>query len=323
MFKTRITELLGIQYPIFQGCMLEVSRAEMVAAACNAGALGILSSVNSPTKEEFRQEVRKIRSLTSKPFAVQIVFLPVNRDIPNDDFIEVILEEKVRVVETIGQITASFVERLHKAGIVFLHKATSVEHAVKAERSGADAVTVEGSECAGRPNMDRVSSLVLIQRTLEEVKIPVMAGGGFVDGKGLVAALALGAEGIVMGTRFFVTKECWVHQNLKEWCLKAKETDTIFGLTSLRLPARYMKTELAERVLGMEARGAGLNELLTVISGQRYKKMLESGNLNDGVCSTGQSVGLIHDIPSVKELVSRIMVEAAEVSERIGWIGKI
>jgi nitronate monooxygenase len=317
MFKTRITEILGIQYPIIQGAMLELSRAEMVAAVCNAGALGILSSPTFPTKEEFREAVRKTKSLTSNPFAVNVVFLPVARELPNDDYTEVIIEEKVKVVETVGPIQASFIERLHKAGIVCIHKATSVEHAISAEKKGIDAITVEGYECAGHPGMDQVSSLVLIQRTVQEVKIPVIAGGGFVDGRGLVAALALGAEAILMGTRFFVTKECSAHQHIKEWCLKAKETETVYCLTSLRFPARYMRTELAERVMGMEARGAGLQELLTVISGQRYKRLLESGDFNDGVCTSGQCVGLIHDIPSVNELIGRIMMEASEVSERL------
>lgn len=318
MIKTRITEILGIQYPIIQGAMLELSRAEMVADVSNAGALGILSSPTFPTKQEFRQEVRKTKSLTSKPFGVNIVFLPATtREIPNDDYVEVIIEERVKVVETVGPIKASFVERLHKAGVICLHKATSVDHALAAEERGADAITVEGYECAGHPGMNRIGSLVLIQRAVQEVKIPVIAGGGFVDGKGLIAALALGAEAILMGTRFFVTRECPAHHNIKEWCLRAEETDTIFCLASLRDPVRYMRTELAERVLGMETRGSGLEELLTLVSGQQYKKLLDSGNFNDGVCTCGQCVGLIHDIPSVKELVSRIMVEAAEVIERI------
>jgi nitronate monooxygenase len=308
MFKTRVTEVLGIQYPIIQGAMLQLSKAEMVAAVSNAGALGILSSPTFPSKEEFRQEVRKTKSLTSKPFAVNIVFLPAAREIPNDDYIEVILEERIKVVETIGPIQASLIEKLHKGGIVCLHKATSTEHALVAERRGVDAITV---------GMDRVSSLVLIQRAVQEVKIPVIAGGGFVDGKGLVAALALGAEAILMGTRFFATKQCPAHHNIKEWCLKAKETDTILCLTSVRDPVRYMRTELAERLLGMEARGAGLQELLTVTSGQRYKRLLESGNFNDGVCTCGECVGLIHDIPSVEELIGRIMMEATEVTERL------
>jgi nitronate monooxygenase len=317
MFKTRITEKLGIRYPIIQGALLWLSKAEMVAAVSNAGGLGILSSPTFRTKRELKQEIRKTKSLTDKPFAVQIVFLPAMRELPNEQFVEVILEEGVKVVETVGPSQASLVERLHKAGIMCIHKATTVRHALVAEKRGVDAVTVEGLECAGHPGMNDVTSLVLIQRAVEEVKIPVIAAGGFVDGKGLVAALALGAEGILMGTRFFVTKECSAHPNIKEWCLKAEETDTIMCLRSFRDPVRCIRTELAERVLGMEERGADLEELVAVVSGERNKQALESGNLKNGVISCGQCVGLIHDIPSIKELIDRIISEAVEVRHRL------
>lgn len=317
MFNTRVTKKLGIRYPIIQGAMMWLSKAEMVAAVSNAGGLGILSSVTFPTKEEFRQEVRKTKSFTDKPFAVNLIFLPVTRKLPNDDYISVIIEEGVKVVETVGPITASLIGQLHEADIICIHKATSAEYALAAERRGIDAVTVEGLECAGHPGMDNVTSLVVIQRTVEKVKIPVIAAGGFVDGKGLVAALALGAEAILMGTRFLITEECPVHPNIKEWCLEAEETDTIFCLRSLRDPVRYMRTELAERVLGMEERGAGLEELLTVVSGHRNKQALESGDLNDGVSFCGQCVGLIHDVPNIKELIDRIMSEAKEVCSRL------
>jgi len=256
-------------------------------------------------------------SLTDKPFAVNLVYLPVNRDRPTDDFVDIILEEKVKIVETVGPTQPSLIEKLHKAGIMCIHKVTSTRHALAAERSGVDAVSVEGFECGGHPGMDNVTSLILIQRAVEEMKIPIIAGGGFGDGKGLVAALAIGAEGILMGTRFFVTKECPAHPNIKEWCLKAKETDTVLALASLRNPVRYMKTDLAERVLGMEARGAGLQELLTIIDGLKNKQALESGDLSVGVCHCSQYVGLIHDIPSVKELIDRTMREAEAVITRL------
>jgi nitronate monooxygenase len=317
MFKTRITEKLGIKYPIIQGAMLWMSKAELVSAVSNAGGLGILSSATFFTKEAFRQEVRKVMSLTDKPFAVNLVYLPVNRDRPTDDFVDIILEEEVKVVETVGPIQPSLIEKLHKAKIICIHKVTSTRHALAAERSGADAVTVEGFECAGHPGMDNVTSLILIQRAVEQVKIPVIAAGGFGNGKGLVAALTMGAEGILMGTRFFVTKECPAHPNIKEWCLKAAETDTIFALTSLRDPVRYMRTDLAEKVLDMEARGAGLQELLTIIDGLKNKQALESGDLSVGVCHCSQYIGLIHDIPSVKELIDRIMIEAEGVMNRL------
>lgn len=322
MFKTRVTEKLGVRYPILQGPMLWLSKAEMVAAVSNAGGLGILSSATFPTKEAFREEVRKTKSLTNKPFAVNIVFLPAMRELPNDEYIEVILEEGVKAVDTVGPIKPSLIEQLHKAGIVCIHKVTSVRHALSAERIGVDAIAVEGFECAGHPGMDNVTSLILIQRAVEQVKIPIIAGGGFVDGKGLVAALALGAEAVIMGTRFLVTAECPAHPNVKEWCLKANETDTILCLSSLRDPVRYMRTEFTERILGMEARGAGLDELGPLISGQRFKKLLESGNLNDGVCSCGQCVGLIHDVPSIKELIDRIMTEATNVLHRLNAMDK-
>ncbi len=317
MFETRITKMLGIRYPIIQGALLWLSKAELVAAVSNAGGLGILSSPTFPTKEEFRQEVKKTKSLSDKPFAVNIVFLPAAREFPTDEYIEVVLEEGVKVVETVGPIQVSLVDQLHKAGVKCIHKVTSVRHAVAAERRGIDAVTVEGFECAGHPGMDDVSSLVLLQRTVEQVKIPVIAAGGFVDGKGLVAALALGAEAVLMGTRFLITKECPVHPNIKEWCLKAEETDTLMALRSLGDPVRYLKLGLAEKVLAMEGRGARLEELVTVVSGTKMKQALESGDLSNLVFSCGQCVGLIHDIPSVKELIGRIMSEAVEVRHRL------
>jgi NAD(P)H-dependent flavin oxidoreductase YrpB (nitropropane dioxygenase family) len=317
VLKTRITEKLGVKHPIIQGAMLWMSRAELAAAVSDAGGLGILSSPTFSTKEVFRQEVRKIKNLTDKPFGVNLVYLPSARDFPNDDYINIILEEGVRVVETVGPIQPRLIEELRKANVMCLHKATSVRHLLAAERSGYDAVTVEGFECAGHTGMGNVTSLILIQRAVEEVKIPVIAGGGFGDGKGLLAALALGAEGILMGTRFLVTKESPAHPNIKEWCLKAKETDTIFALTSLRDPVRYMRTDLAERVLGMEARGADLKELLPMISGLKNKQALESGDLSIGVCTCGQCVGLIHDIPTVKELIDRIVSEAEDGLSRL------
>lgn len=322
MFKTRVTETLEVQYPILQGPMLWMSKAEMVAATSNAGGLGILSSATFFTKETFREEIQKTKGLTDKPFAVNIVFLPSMRELRNEDYVEVVLEEGVKAVDTVGPIKPSLIEQLHRAGIVCMHKVTSVRHALAAERMGVDAVTVEGYECAGHPGMDNVTTLILIQRTIEQVKIPVIAGGGFVDGKGLVAALALGAEAVLMGTRFLVTAECPAHPNIKEWCLKANETDTILCLSSLRDPVRYMRTEYTEKILSMEARGAGLDELGPLISGQRFKKLLESGDLNSGVCSCGQCVGLIHDVPSIKELINRIMTEATNVLHRLNAMDK-
>ncbi|MFA5400857.1 MAG: nitronate monooxygenase family protein [Dehalococcoidia bacterium] len=315
MFKTRITQILGIRYPIIQGSMLYLSLAEFVSEVSNAGALGMLNSVCLNSKEELRDEIRKTRRMTDNPFAVQLVYLPASREIPNDQFIEAIIEERVKIIETVGPVQPEVIGRLHQAGITCLHKATTVRHALAAERAGADAVAVEGMECAGHAGMGDVTSLILIQRTIQEVKIPVVAAGGFVDGKGLVAALVLGAEAVLMGTRFFVTGECPIHPNIKEVCVKARETDTTVCLRSLRDPVRYLHTEVADKILEMEASGADLKQLLTVISGENMRQAVEQGDLTKGPISVGQCVGLIHDIPTVKELIDRIMNEA-EVARR-------
>ena len=226
MFKTKVTEKLGIKYPIIQGGMLWTSKADFVAAVSNAGGLGILTAPSFFTKEEFSQEVKKTKSLTDKPFGVNVPFLPGARELPLDGYIETVIEEGVKVVETIGAIDAALIERFHSAGATCIHKVTSVKYAISAVKRGVDMVAVEGTECAGHPGMDDISSLVLIRRAVEQLQVPVIAAGGFVDGKGLVAALALGAEAILMGSRFFMTKEGPAHPNIKEWCLNAQETDT-------------------------------------------------------------------------------------------------
>jgi len=317
VFRTRITEKLGIRYPIIQGSMLYLSLADLVSATSNAGALGTLNSVCLSTKEELKHEIRKTKKLTANPFAVQLVYLPAAREIPNDLFIEAIIEEGVKITETVGPIQPAVISRLHEAGIICLHKATTVKHALAAERAGIDAVAVEGMECAGHAGMEDITSLILIQRTIQEVKIPVIAAGGFVDGKGLVAALALGAEAILMGTRFFVTKECPIHCNIKALCVKARETDTAVCLRSLRDPVRYLRTDLVEKILGMEASGADLKQMLPVISGEKMRQAVEQGDLTKGPVSAGQCVGLIHDIPTIKELIDRIMNEAEESRHRL------
>jgi NAD(P)H-dependent flavin oxidoreductase YrpB (nitropropane dioxygenase family) len=209
--------------------------------------LGILSSPSFLSKDEFRKEIIKTKKLTKKPIAVNMVYLPMEREISNDDFLDVIIEQKIKAVETVGIVPSEVYRELKSARILCLHKVTSLKHAKNAEANGADAVCVEGMECAGHPGMDNVGSLVLIQRAVESLTIPVIAAGGFVDGRGLVAALTLGAEAILMGTRFMVTKEYPAHHKIKERCLQAEETDTLLALETLRDPVRYMKTELAEK----------------------------------------------------------------------------
>jgi len=321
MLKTRITEMLGIQYPIIQGTMLWLSGADLTAAVSNAGGLGLMASMNFNNKEELKEEIRKTKSLTDKPFGVNINLFPTSRPVNNEEFIEVIAEEGVGVVETSGRSPEPYMELFKKSNIKVIHKVPSVRFAQKAEKIGVDAVAVVGFECGGAPGMDNVTTFVLIPRAAESVKIPVIAGGGIADARGLVAALSLGAEAVIMGTRFMATKECWAHSNVKEWMLKAEETDTMMILQSLRQARRVMKTDKAQKVLEMEGKGASLEELLTVVGGELGKKVLTTGDLNSGILACGQVAGLIHGILSVKEVIDETVNGAGKILERLKTAG--
>lgn len=317
--KTRLTEMLGIRYPIIQGGMQWISRAELAAAVSNAGGLGIITAATHKTREDLRNEIRRTRELTDKPFGVNISMLP---EITANDltrvYVETVLEEKVPVVETSGRSPEPFISYLKEAGIRLLHKVPSVRFAKKAEAIGADAVIIVGFECGGHPGMDDVTTLVLAPRAAESLSIPVIAGGGIADARGFVAALALGAEGVIMGTRFVATKECIAHPNFKEWILQANETDTTLILRSIRNAARVMRNAAAQKALEMESRGATLEELLTVVSGQIGRKALLEGDLDGGTFAIGQAVGLIHEIKSVAEVIDDIVQGAAQIYERLG-----
>lgn len=319
--ETRITKLLGIKYPIIQGGMQWLSRAELAAAVSNAGGLGIITAATHATKKELVEEIRRTRALTDKPFGVNVSMLPeTTKDDRTAEYFEAIMEERVPVVETSGRSPELFVPDLKKLGIKLIHKVPAVRYAKKAERIGADAVTIVGFECGGHPGMDDVTSLVLIPKAAESLSIPVIAGGGFADARGLVAALALGAEGVVMGTRFIGTTECLVHPNFKEWMLKAEETDTVIIQRSIRNALRARKNAAAQRVLEMEARGASLQELMSVISGQVGRKAILEGDLESGTFAMGQAVGLIHDIKPVKELIEEIMAGADAIITRLAGL---
>ena len=321
MLKTRITEMLGIQYPIIQGAMVWLSVAELTAAVSNAGGLGILTSMNFDNKKELREEVRKTKRLTDKPFGVNINLFPTVRPVNNEEYIETLAEEGVGIVETAGRSPEPYMKQLKEAKIKVIHKITSVRHAQKAEQIGVDAVTLVGYECGGVPGMDDVTTLVLIPRAADSLKIPVIAGGGIGDARGMVAALALGAEAVTMGTRFVATKECWAHPNVKDWIVKANEADTMVVMRSLNEPRRVMKTATAQKVPEMEARSASLQELLTVVSGQLGKAMLTTGDLNAGILACGQVIGLIDEILSVKEVISGMVNGARAIHERLGAEG--
>ncbi len=316
--KTRITELLSIKHPIIQGGMQWLSRAELAAAVSNAGGLGIITAATQPGKKELIAEIRKTRGLTDQPFGVNISMLPgVGSLEAAQQYFEAVIEEKVAVVETSGRNPEDFISVLKQAGIKVIHKVPAVRFAQTAEQAGVDAVTIVGFECGGHPGMDDVTSLVLIPKAADNLTIPVIAGGGFMDARGLVAALALGAEGIVMGTRFVASTECLAHPNFKAWMLQAKETDTVIIQRSIRNAARVMKNACAEEVLKMEAQGAGLAEILQAVSGQAGRRCLYEGDIEGSTFAMGQCVGLIKEIKPVKELIDQIMSEAAGILDQL------
>ncbi len=309
MFSTRITKLFGIKYPIIQGGMQWVSRAELAAAVSNAGGLGILSALTfSP--EELRLEIRKMRELTDKPFGVNLTLLPALRPVKYEEYIEVILQEGVGIVETAGRNPEPYMKLFWEGAVKVIHKCTAVRFARTAERVGCSAVSIDGFECAGHPGEEDVTSLILIPLAAEAVNIPVIASGGFADARGFVAALALGAEGVNMGTRMLATQEAPVHPRVKERLLQASERDTMLILRSLRNTQRVLRNRMAERVAELEKRGACLEELAPLISGERGRQLLQGGDLEEGLLTCGQAVGLIRDIPTVKELIETVISEA-------------
>ena len=318
MFKTSITEMLGIEYPIICGGMSFITRAEFAAAVSNAGGLGIITSAHLGTPEALRTEIRKTKSLTDRPFGVNISLTPSVKPIPNKEFVEVIIEEGVKAVESSGiQSPAEFIPRLKEENVVVIHKAATVRHCVKAQDVGADIVAIVGMENGGATGIEDVTTLVLVPILVDSIKVPIIAGGGFADGRGLVAALALGAEGIIIGTRFMATKECPIHPKYKEWLLNATERDTVLVMRSLRNTHRVLKSKASEELQKMDERGASLEEMLSLITGDVAKKVALEGNLDAGYALAGQAVGLIHDIPTVKELIDRIVDEAGAIAQRI------
>jgi nitronate monooxygenase len=317
MFKTRITELFGIKYPIIQGGMMWIARAELVAAVSNAGGLGIIAAFTFPTPQELADEIKKTRGLTDKPFGVNITLLPTLRPVDIDGYFNVVIDSGIKIVETAGRSPEAYMERLKAAGIKVIHKCTAVRFARTAQRIGCDAVSIDGFECAGHPGEEDVTSLVIIPLTVDAVEIPVIASGGFGDGRGLIAALALGAEAANMGTRFMATKEAPGHPKVKEWLVQASERDTLLVLRSFRNTMRALRNPTSEKVLEIEKQGADIHQLESLISGRVGRNLLETGDIENGLLTAGQVVGLVHDIPTVKELMDRIIKEAEEVASNV------
>jgi nitronate monooxygenase len=316
MFKTRFTEMLGVQYPIQCGTMMYVSNAEFVAANANAGIFTCLASAMCTSESDLVDEIRKVKDLTDRPFGVNISLFPGLLPIAVERTIEVVARQGVRIIETAGRNPEPYRGQIRDSGLIHLHKCARARDAVKAEALGVDMVAVVGTECGGHPSMEDVTSMVLIPAVAERIRIPLVAGGGFCDGRTLVAALALGADAMLAGTRFLNTTECRIHPKTKDALLKAKETDTVVIQRSIGSATRVLRNEWAERVLDMEREGAALEDLMPLISGKRAGRAWISGE-EDAVLACGQVVGRIHEIVSIKELVTKIMSEAEETKKRI------
>ncbi len=314
MFQTRITEMFGIEYPIIQGGLMWLARAELAAAVAEAGGIGFMTALSHDSPEKLRDEIRKVRSLTDKPFGINLTFLPSLRPPDFPAYVQTCIDEGVRFIETAGRNPEAFMPMLNEAGIKVIHKCTSVRHAIKAEKIGCAAVSIDGFECAGHPGEDDVTSLILIPLARDNLSIPVVSSGGFGDGRGLVASLALGADGMNMGTRFVATVECPIHDAVKQALVNASERDTRLLMRTLRNTARYLANENADKVLEIEATGnATIQDIKQFMSGLEGKKMIETGDLSQGVFSAGQVIGMIRDVPTVQELFDRIVGEATEL----------
>lgn len=318
MLRTRFTELFEVEHPIVQGGMQWVGRAEFVASISNAGALGILTALTQPSPDELRREIDKTRQLTNRPFGVNLTILPTLKPVSYDDYLEAIIDSGVKIIETAGRSPGPYMERLKQAGIKVIHKCTSVKHALKAEQLGVDLVSIDGFECAGHPGENDIPGLVLFPRATEEVRIPVIASGGIADARGLVAALALGCEGVNMGSRFLATREAPIHESIKQQILQADENATKLIFRPLRNTLRIFDNSVARHILEMEAAGKGIDEIGPVASGQKGRMVFEQGSREAGVWSAGISIGLVHDVPTVEELISRMVREAcAIINERL------
>ncbi|ABS61986.1 2-nitropropane dioxygenase NPD [Parvibaculum lavamentivorans DS-1] len=313
--KTRITELFGIQHPIIQGGMHFVGLAEMAAAVSNAGGLGIITGLTQPTPEALAKEIAKCNKMTDKPFGVNLTFLPGFANPPYPEYIKAIIDGGVRIVETAGRSPEAYMPAMKEAGIKVIHKCTSVRHSLKAERIGCDAVSVDGFECGGHPGEDDIPNMILLPRAAEELKIPFVASGGMGTASQLVAALALGADGINMGTRFIATKEAPVHENVKKALIAASELDTRLIMRPLRNTERVLTNPAVEKIVEIEReKGASLGiEDIRELVGGVYPRVMQEGDMDAGAWSCGMVAGLIHDVPTCKELIDRMMSEAETI----------
>jgi len=316
MFKTRFTEILGVEYPIQCGTMMQISNAEFVAANSNAGVFACLASAMSPDEQTLADEIRKLKDLSDRPFGVNVSLFPGLLPIPVEKTIDIVAREGRGIIETAGHSPAPYREQIRTSNLTHVHKCARLKDAVKAEALGVDILAVVGTECGGHPSKEDVTSLVLIPSVAEHISIPLIAGGGFCDGKTLVTALALGADAMLLGTRFMSTVECRLHDSYKEKLIQAKETDTVLTQRTIGSLSRVLRNNWAEKVLEMEDKGATLEELMPYISGKRGARAWINGD-EDATLACGQVVGRTRETLSIRELVSRIMAEAEETRKRI------
>ena len=312
--KTRFTELLGIERPIVQGGMMWVGRAELAAAVSNAGGLGLLTALTQPTPDDLRREIDRCRTMTDKPFGVNLTILPSVTPPPYAEYRRAIIDSGITVVETAGHKPQEHVEDFKSHGIKVLHKCTAVRHALSAERMSVDVISIDGFECAGHPGEDDIPGLILIPAAAGRIKIPIIASGGFGDARGLVAALALGAEGINMGTRFCATVEAPIHERVKQFIVDNDERGTNLIFRKFHNTGRVAKNSVSDQVVEISNReGALFQDIQSLVSGAKGRVALETGDLDAGLVWAGQVQGLIHDIPSCQVLLDRIMAEAEDI----------
>ena len=314
MLKTRITDLFGIEHPVIQGGMQWVGYAELVSAVSNAGALGILTALTQPTPEDLAKEIKRTREMTDKPFGVNLTVLPTINPPPYEEYAQAIVGSGVKIVETAGRSPEPFMELFKEYDVKVIHKCTSVRHALKAQSVGVSAITIDGFECAGHPGEDDIPSLVLLPQAAEALDVPVAGCGGFSDAKSMVAALALGGEAIVMGTRFMATQEAGIHQNVKEKMTEADELSTNLMFRTMHNTARVFKNSISDQVVEIESTGnATFEDVKDLVAGQRGRVVFEEGDLEHGIWSAGISVARVKDVPTCKEMVSRLVSEAEEI----------
>jgi NAD(P)H-dependent flavin oxidoreductase YrpB (nitropropane dioxygenase family) len=314
MIKTRFTEMFGVDHPITCGGMTRVGTAELIAPVASAGALGFLTALTPGSPEKLVKEIKRAREMTDKPFGINLTILPTINPVPYDEYRQVIVESGCKVVETAGNNPQPHLPALKAAGIKVIHKCTSVRHAVKAQSIGVDCVSIDGLECAGHPGEDDVGGLILFPATADKLNIPIIASGGMADARGLVAALALGCDGMNMGTRFMATKEAPIHQKVKEAIVANDERGTNLIFRTMHNTARVAKNAVSDEVVGIERRGnAKFDDVKELVAGTRGARVYDTGDVDAGIWSAGQTQGLIHDIPTCKELMDRIISEAEKI----------